>query len=76
METTMKKSPNRSAVFLMQPGNMRIAVNRAARREQAALSRKTYDGETLAQMKIRRAVAAEWRSTRRSREQGLMRQRG
>jgi len=71
----MKKCPNRSAVFLQGPGGQRMAMNRPARRQQVALSRKTYDGETLEQMKVRRVAANEWRSTRRSREQGLMRNR-
>lgn len=71
----MKKCPNRTAIFFTAPNGARYAVNRMARRQNAALSRKTYDGETADQRKVRRAAAAEFRSMRRSREQGLMRQR-
>lgn len=75
METTMKKCPNRSAIFLTGPNGQRFAMNRPARREQHAIARKTFDTETVDQAKVRRATAAEWRGMRRSREQGLMRQR-
>ena len=69
----------------------RLPVNRAARREIDAMRRKALvdpaqytkrptrgrssDREPLELVKSRRRVAAEWRSMRRSKEQGLMRAR-